>query len=95
MSNPLVAEHSSSKRETEAVPSPPFHPGGGGGCCLCAMVRFVCITPPFHCLEHEGSAPMQVVFNAGIISYLISQPRNGPLSSGMRSFSSYNLVSLW
>ena len=30
MSNPLVAEHSSSKSETEAVPSPPFHPGGGG-----------------------------------------------------------------
>lgn len=29
MSNPLVAEHSSSKSETEAVPSPPFHPGGG------------------------------------------------------------------
>ena len=28
MSNPLVAEHSSSKSETEAVPSPPFHPGG-------------------------------------------------------------------
>ena len=56
MSNPLVTEHSSSKSETEAVPSPPFHPGGGGGeFWLCAMVRFVCITPPFHCLEHEGS----------------------------------------
>ena len=34
------------------------------------------------------------IFNAGIISYRISQLRDGPLSYGMCSFNSYNLVSL-
>ena len=43
MSNPLVTEHSSSKSETEAVPSPPFHPGGGGGNVACVPWYVLCV----------------------------------------------------
>ena len=34
MYSPLVAEPSPSKSETEAVPLPPFHPGGGDVDCV-------------------------------------------------------------
>ena len=43
MSNPLVAEHSSSKSETEAVPSPPFHGGGGGGDVAYVLWYVLCV----------------------------------------------------
>ena len=48
MSSPLVAEHSSSKSETEAVPSPPFHPRGGDVACMLWYV--LCV------LHHRSTA---------------------------------------
>ena len=93
MSNPLVAEHSSSKSETEAVPSPPFHPGGGD----VAYVLWYVL-----CVLHHRFTALNTKARHLCKSFLMRElsvtwyrSREMDLSSGMRSFSSYNLVSLW